>query len=187
MISCVEEPMTLQEFLRSKFFQEGWELYKGELVAMSPVRKFHEYTVHRLSYLFQTIFDKAGCDCTVYGSNVRVEIKADDSFVMPDLSIDCSGTFEDGAFETVPDFVMEVLSKSTRKYDLGQKFELYRQFGAKEYWVLDIDARSVTIFDFANGTNRVFINTETVESKLFPYFDCTVSEIYGRLSYTGER
>lgn len=42
-----------------------------------------------------------------------------------------------------PDFVVEILSDSTRKRDYGVKFTDYARHGVREYWIVDPDQRTV--------------------------------------------
>ncbi len=42
-----------------------------------------------------------------------------------------------------PDFVVEILSDSTRERDYGVKFTDYARHGVGEYWIVDADARTV--------------------------------------------
>jgi Uma2 family endonuclease len=44
---------------------------------------------------------------------------------------------EDQTLFPVPDFIVEVLSKSTSKYDKGIKFDDYETHQVKEYWIID--------------------------------------------------
>lgn len=39
--------------------------------------------------------------------------------------------------EGCPPFVLEILSPTTKKYDLGEKLEKYFRYGVKEYWVVE--------------------------------------------------
>jgi len=45
-----------------------------------------------------------------------------------------------------PDLIVEVLSPSTRKRDLGRKKLTYERFQVPEYWVTSIQQRTVTVF-----------------------------------------
>jgi Uma2 family endonuclease len=183
MLSLIEEPMSLEEFLTTKFYYNGgFELCKGELVAMSPSRPAHEYVIHRISYLMQASFDRSGGACKVYGSDIQVALFEDDSYVQPDLSVCCGEDKIKGSkFIQAPDLVLEVLSKSTKKYNLTSKLELYRDFGANEYWVVDIDNLAVRVIDFAGGTDKTFKDGDIIESRLFPAFDFTVHDVYKNL------
>ena len=42
-----------------------------------------------------------------------------------------------------PDLIVEVLSESTRKRDIGAKLRLYARYGVAYYWIVDPDARTV--------------------------------------------
>ncbi|MBI4864199.1 MAG: Uma2 family endonuclease [Candidatus Riflebacteria bacterium] len=75
-------------------------------------------------------------------------ILADDSVVQPDL-IFISGARSPAIvgrwIHGAPDLVVEVLSKSTSRKDRLVKRQLYADYGVKEYWLVDMDAMSVTI------------------------------------------
>lgn len=45
-----------------------------------------------------------------------------------------------------PDLVCEVLSESTRAYDLGKKADRYLLNGVKEFWIIDSDAKTVQVW-----------------------------------------
>ena len=52
-----------------------------------------------------------------------------------------TGRYYDGA----PDLVIEILSPSSRKYDLYLKTEKYYTAGVEEYWIVDPEARTVMV------------------------------------------
>ena len=45
-----------------------------------------------------------------------------------------------------PDVVVEILSESTRRYDLNSKLPVYLSAGVREVWVVDLDAATVAIY-----------------------------------------
>jgi Uma2 family endonuclease len=47
------------------------------------------------------------------------------------------GIIRDKYVDGPPDLCVEVVSKSSRKYDRGRKFVLYAEHGVKEYWLID--------------------------------------------------
>ena len=44
---------------------------------------------------------------------------------------------------------MEILSPRTRRRDLDTKRALYARFGAQEYWIVDPDARTLSVLALA--------------------------------------
>ena len=44
-----------------------------------------------------------------------------------------------------PDLVVEILSPATSERDRTIKLDLYAQHGVKEYWIVDSDARMITV------------------------------------------
>ena len=52
---------------------------------------------------------------------------------------------------TAPELVVEVLSPSTRDYDLGTKWRVYREAGVGSYWVVDPLEPSVRVWTWGEG------------------------------------
>lgn len=48
---------------------------------------------------------------------------------------------------TVPDWVCEVLSPSTRNIDRSKKMPVYAQSGVKHYWIIDPRAKTLEVFE----------------------------------------
>ena len=51
-----------------------------------------------------------------------------------------------------PDLVIEVLSRSTRKYNFTMKKDIYEKYGVKEYWLIDPETKNATGFLLKKGT-----------------------------------
>jgi Uma2 family endonuclease len=70
-----------------------------------------------------------------------------DTVVQPDITVICdpSKIAEQGCTDA-PDLVVEVVSKSSIRKDLHEKYFLYEKSGIKEYWIVYPAERSLTIF-----------------------------------------
>lgn len=87
---------------------------------------------------------------------------------------------EQGA-EGAPDLVVEVLSPSTAKLDMGRKREIYFESGVKEMWVVSPATNSVDVFRFAENASEpssVFTRGSTLVSSLFPGLAISVSDLF---------
>lgn len=70
-----------------------------------------------------------------------------------------------------PDLVIEVLSPSTKPYDLVTKRGDYERFGAREYWVVDPDDASVRCWGQGGGVwTETLVTGDTLESAAIPGF-----------------
>lgn len=101
--------------------------------------------------------------CRVYPDNVQYRWKMADGSeknVIPDASINCQIRSRKGnSFLNAPQFVLEVLSPSTAKYDRTEKMEIYRSEEIPEYWIIDIRKRTIEIYDldYKNGEPEYFL------------------------------
>ncbi len=110
--------------------------------------------------------------CRVYPDNVQYKWKMNDGSektVIPDASINCHIKSRKGnSFINAPQFVLEVLSPSTAKYDRTEKKDIYRTEEVPEYWIIDIRKRSVELYelDYEGEVPKYFlIDTVTKENK----------------------
>lgn len=74
-------------------------------------------------------------------------------------------------FEGAPDLVVEVLSESTRDFDLNDKLPAYEAAGVKEIWFIDRDAPEILLCKkHGRGYKHTTIHTGKVESSVIPGF-----------------
>jgi Uma2 family endonuclease len=133
---------------RERASTEKHEYYKGEMFAMAGASKQHNIIVKNLNTVILPFLKEKNCD--MFGSDLRIHVPENSLFSYPDFSIIC-GEWEttDEENDTVknPSVIIEVLSKSTRDYDRGTKFTLYRSIKSlKEYILVDSLSVSVEIY-----------------------------------------
>jgi len=81
----------------------------------------------------------------------------------------------------VPDLVIEILSPSTANRDRTYKRTLYERHGVKEYWMVDTDARNITVLLLGeNGYELAAIYGEgqTLTSPTLPCFRLNLDDIF---------
>jgi Uma2 family endonuclease len=77
-----------------------------------------------------------------------------------------------------PDLVVEILSPSNRKYDEVVKFKRYDALGVAEYWIVDPERETVTIFRRTAGGLTPVPIADVVTTPLLPDFSLPLSEIF---------
>lgn len=137
-------------------FEEYVELLKGKISKMSAPTRNHQRIVLRLGMLFEHYLEKSRCQAFVAPFDVRLldqkKIEKNNkqiyTVVQPDICVVCDEEkLDDKGCEGSPDLIVEILSPSTKKKDLEDKYELYEFNGVKEYWVVSVNDETITIFD----------------------------------------
>jgi Uma2 family endonuclease len=150
--------VTVDEYLEwEKASQEKHEFYKGEvfpmgghgeLLAMSGAGKRHNKI---FTNFFGELFSKLkGKACQPFGPDLRIYIPENSLFTYPDITIVCDDLIssvidEDSIVQ--PTVIIEILSPSTKNYDRGEKFKLYRDIPTLKEYIL-VDSLSINIEAF---------------------------------------
>ena len=91
-----------------------------------------------------------GKRCKVF-TEAMVRLSDTDHFI-PDLMIVCDQSkIKESFIDGAPDFVVEILSPSTKKYDITIKKEAYEKAGVKEYWIIEPKGRSIEVYILRDG------------------------------------
>lgn len=71
------------------------------------------------------------------------------NYVEPDISVICdlSKLNEKGCYGA-PDWVIEIVSESSRKMDYAIKLFKYRSAGVREYWIVDFKKQRIIVYCF---------------------------------------
>jgi len=80
-----------------------------------------------------------------------------------------------------PDLVVEVLSSGTEQHDRHAKRGWYRQYGVREYWLVDPKQTQLTILDFTGAlpAERIVRGGRAARSSVLPDLVVKSFEIFG--------
>lgn len=123
-----------------------YELIDGELIEMPAPTPLHQAVqLHLLALMyFFVVQRRLG---RVFGAPLDVQLSG--RIVQPDVLYISAGRIDiisDRRIVGAPDLVLEVSSPSTEEYDQGDKRELYRMAGVQEYWFIDVEKRTATVW-----------------------------------------
>ena len=171
---------------------ERWELIDGVAYAMSGPSRIHQSLSMELGVRF-SLFLK-GKPCRVFAAPFDVffprlnEQNEDDvdTVVQPDLLVACDKTkIRENGIWGAPDLVVEILSPSTSRKDLREKYDLYQRSGVKEYWAFDPPGRWAQQYilgtDGRYAPEVVFVQTGTLVSAVLPGLEIDLSTIWSDL------
>ncbi|HRO41664.1 MAG TPA: Uma2 family endonuclease [Flavipsychrobacter sp.] len=153
-IAYSERKYTIEEYLEMENTStEKHEYYQGEIFTMSGAKMTHNMiSVNVLASLHTKL---RGSSCRPFNSDQRIHIPKNSLFTYPDISIVCGkpDTRNDDEWNLLnPTVLIEVLSPSTRNYDRGEKFKLYRDIESLREYIL-IDSKTVCVEDFYINEN----------------------------------
>ena len=153
--------VTAEQYLETeRLSQDKHEYFAGEVFAMSGASLSHNIifsnTIGSLSFKLK------GKPCRPFGSDLRVHIPNNTLYTYPDISIICGKpeTTDDHKDTVVnPTVLIEILSKSTRGYDKGEKFTLYRDIESLKNYIL-IDSEQIRVENFNRNADNSWILRE---------------------------
>jgi Uma2 family endonuclease len=134
---------TLDELHRLPDDGNKYELVRGELFVTPSPTVYHENLCADLCALLVPYVKQWTLGRM---HRPRAVVRASGSEVEPDLMVRPISTEpRDWAKLPLPLLVVEVLSSSTRRRDLGAKRDLYMQLGIADYWIVDRFDRVIRI------------------------------------------
>lgn len=126
------------------------ELIDGVFYDMASPTTIHQAIAMHLGHALMDFVLQHGGPCMPLASPVDVLLDQDNhTVVQPDVLIVCDRSrFQNGRIWGSPDFLVEILSPSTRKKDLFLKYHKYEKAGVRECWMIDPEKRIIVTYHF---------------------------------------
>lgn len=147
------------------------ELIDGYFYEMEAPTKKHQVILQEIliQLTSQIRKNKGGCKVYMAPSDVQLD-ESNKTIVQPDLFILCNKDMIKNSRRTVgaPEFVIEVLSESTRKKDMTLKLNKYEACGVKEYWIIDPNKEYIIKYFFENmSLTNIYTFNDIVPLELY--------------------
>jgi len=166
-----------------------FELIDGVIYDMTAPTTIHQAILGRIYAQLLYHIDAKGGNCLPMISPVDVQLDCDDrTMVEPDVIIVCDRSkIIRRCVYGAPDFVLEVLSQSTRKKDMFIKLNKYLNAGVREYWIVDPDKKTVMVYDFEHDDYRLSSFSEKIPVSVLDG-ECLIdfANLYDHISFMYE-
>ena len=131
---------------------ERAELIDGELYMMTPPGTTHQRIVSFLNRTIGNYIQEQKGDCEIFPAPFAVFLNNDEyTYVEPDISVVCDKSkLDEKGCNGAPDWVIEIVSPSSKRMDYFIKLSKYQNAGVREYWIIDPDKNNVFVYDFEN-------------------------------------
>lgn len=156
---------------------ERWEIINGDAYMQAAPSWQHQAVSGQLLKQFLMYLDGKPCQAFSAPFDLRLSEsgKRDEDatqIVQPDILVVCDKKGLKGTgYYGIPDLVVEVISPSTVKMDRIIKFNQYEKAGIKEYWIVEPDAKLVSVFVLQDnnryGRPEIYSDTDTVQVSIF--------------------
>ncbi len=126
------------------------ELIDGVLYDMASPGITHQSISMSLSIQIGTYINKKGGNCRAFAGPIDVQLVNDNrTMLVPDIIVVCDpDKVKKERIVGAPDFVVEIISHSSRKRDYEIKMKKYNAAGVREYWIVDPERERVLVYDF---------------------------------------
>lgn len=169
-------------------FDDRVELIKGKVFKMSPApSRLHQEISRNLFLPIANFLKNQPCKAYTAPFDVRFpkESTANEAIytvLQPDICVVCDKSkLDDKGCLGAPDLVIEILSPGNNKKELLYKYQIYQEFGVKEYWVVSQSDQTVLIYSLINGhyqPSKIYTLGEVVASSVLPGFGLSLDEVF---------
>ena len=156
------------------------ELIDGVIYDMAPPGRIHQKLIGELHFTIRNYIKSNGGDCEIYPAPFAVFVnKNNDTYVEPDISVICDkNKLDDRGCDGAPDFIIEIVSPSSRKMDYSTKMLIYSNAGVREYWIVDPVKERTTIYRFEEDVAPVIIPfNQSIQVGIYNDLNINISEL----------
>ena len=155
------------------------ELIDGQIYYMAPSNTRHQRIVNCINTEINLHIRTNNGSCEVFPAPFAVFLNENDTnYVEPDISVICDrDKLTDQGCNGAPDWIIEVVSPSSKAMDYGKKLFKYRTAGVTEYWIVDPGKNRVLTWNFQNGDVGDYSFTDDISSGIYPGFSITLTNL----------
>jgi Uncharacterized protein conserved in cyanobacteria len=157
---------------------ERAELIDGRIYYMAPPSTVHQRIVMKISTVIANYINANQGSCEVFQGPFAVFLgEYDKNYVEPDISVICdSDKVNEKGCLGAPDWIVEVVSPSSRKMDYNKKLFKYRTACVREYWIVDPGKKRILVYDFENDDMGEFTFEDTIPVGIFSGLSIDMAE-----------
>lgn len=173
---------TYEEYITLPDDGKQYEIANGVLLVTPSLTGSHRDTIGEVSYYLRTHVKLAGLGVVIQAP-FSVELSAKDVF-QPDILVVMNAhrdRVQEKRIVGAPDLVVEVSDSSTAAFDRLTKYDTYEYTGVLEYWILNLERRTVEVFVLDGDEYHslgVFHGEQKVPSRLISWLSVRVDQFF---------
>ena len=156
------------------------ELIDGVVYDMAPPSTIHQRLSTKLSSKINSYIETKQGNCEVFSAPFAVFLDGDNkTYVEPDISVICDkNKLDDYGCNGAPDWIIEIVSPTSRSRDYFTKLFKYRTAGVREYWIIDPIKNQTTIYQYEkDDAPMIFTFDQAITVGIYDDLNITISEL----------
>ena len=140
------------------------EVFDGVIYDMASPSQTHQRILTELLTVFNTYLKKKDGPCSIFPAPFDVKLNDNPlTIVQPDLMIVCDkDKLDEKRCNGAPDFIIEIVSPSNASDDYIKKLYYYKNYGVREYWIVDPKRKNITVNYFDDNLVSVPYTFESI-------------------------
>ncbi len=159
---------------------ERAELIDGQIFYMAPPSTRHQRILSFLHLEIGNYIRSKGGTCEVFPAPFAVFLYEDDSkYLEPDISVVCDkNRLDEHGCKGAPDWIIEIVSPSSRAMDYYTKLSLYREAGVSEYWIVDPLKQIILVYNMQQAAApAIYSFSDTVKANIYDNLEINFSRM----------
>lgn len=155
------------------------ELINGEMYMMASASTIHQLLQTELLVTIANYIKGKKGNCKVF-TPIGVFLHKDDyTYLEPDIAVICENDkLDNKGCHGAPDWVIEIVSPSSKKMDYVLKLTEYGKAGVREYWIVDPLKKTIMVYSFEKEEAPVIYHfTDKVPVGIYEDFAIDFAEI----------
>lgn len=155
------------------------ELIDGLIYDMAPPSTKHQRLLNYIITEINLYIRKNNGACEAFPAPFAVFLNKDEiNYVEPDISVVCDkDKITDKGCNGAPDWIIEIVSPSSRNMDYNKKLFKYRVAGVREYWIVDFMKQLILVYNFEHDAFEQYSFSDKVKAEIYEDFVIDFSEI----------
>ena len=155
------------------------ELIDGLIYDMSPPSFKHQKILSFLHIEIGNYIRENNGSCEVIPSPFAVFLNKDNkTYVEPDISVICDkNKLDDCGCNGAPDWIIEIVSPSSKRMDYMTKLFKYRSAGVREYWIVDPMKDRIIVYNFEADDIFEYTFADKIKVGIYEELEIDFSEI----------
>ena len=155
---------------------ERAELIGGQIYYMAPPGWKHQKLLNFIITEINLYIRNHNGNCEALPAPFAVFLNKDErNYLEPDISVICNASkLDEKGCHGAPDWVIEIVSPTSRVRDYYHKLIKYGTAGVREYWIVDPETRIITVYTFEQDTVEQYRFGQDVPAGIFRGFSIRV-------------